>query len=145
VKKRLLIFVALLILSGCASLAKSDWYNQIIEITSEPSGAVIILNGKPAYIYKDIPSAIPGETTVVKRVELERTPKKVRFYLNDAPFVVRLEKEGYQPFEIRIEERLSGWSLLNLINIIGWHIDDSTGASDTLKPAKIHAVLKMRE
>ena len=140
--RKIIVLLLCLGLNGCATLIKSDWYQQTIKITSEPNGASIIVNGEPRYVYKIIDGPFPGSTGFKKTDELLSTPNEISLSINHCPYVLRLEKNGYEPVEIKITDKMSGWSLFNLINFIGWDIDRSTGAIDTLRPSNIHVRLK---
>jgi len=142
-KKLICLLIVAVVMSGCATFVKNNWYEQSVKITSEPKGANIIINGEPRYIYKYI-NLPNGGATAEKTEQLVSTPSEVSLEINNAPYVLRLEKDGFEPVDIKITQEMSGWSVLNLINVIGWDIDHSTGAIDTLKPGSIHVVLKKK-
>ena len=93
---RRIFFVALAAVAastsiGCATMANGS--RQAVAVTSEPLGAHVYVNGKPA-----------GTTPL--RLDLKRRQKRT---------VLRVERDGFLPREIRLERTLSGWTAGNLV------------------------------
>jgi hypothetical protein len=56
---------------------------------------------------------------------------------------IRLELDGYQPYEVVLDQKLNPWVWGNILNgAIGMLIDMQTGAAVTLVPSAIHADLE---
>jgi hypothetical protein len=133
-KKLLVLLVALLIVfSGCASIIHGT--NQNIKISSEPSGAgVVIYNRQNAIVYN---SSTP---TVAKL-------KRGGGYFGGAAYRVEITKEGYETQTINITSSFNGGSFIvgNLFfgGFLGWLIvDPLTGGMWTLKPKSIDTGLR---
>ncbi len=116
----LLVLVGLLPLQSCATIISGSTGHSAIGST--PGGATFTIsrNGVPIQ---------HGTTPMV--VEL---PKKGRYS-------VRIEREGYEPVEMRMVKGVSGWYLFGNIvfgGLIGWLIvDPITGAMFTLPDVNI--------
>ena len=76
---------------GCATMANGT--RQAVALTSEPSGAHVYVNGKPA-----------GMTPL--RLDLKRRQKET---------VLRVAIDGFLPREVRLERSFSGWTAGNLV------------------------------
>ena len=83
--------VAASISIGCATMANGS--RQPVAVTSEPAGAHVFVNGRPA-----------GTTPL--RLDLKRRQKRT---------VLRIERDGFLPREIRLERTLSGWTAGNFV------------------------------
>lgn len=106
---------------GCASIIHGS--RQELAISSEPIGARVLVNGEHV-----------GETPWI--ANLERKKKEQ---------TIRIELEGYQPFELKLERKISGWYWGNLIfgGIIGLILDPINGSMYKLTPPQIEAVLNI--
>jgi hypothetical protein len=81
--------------AGCATVAHGP--RQTVTVISEPSGAqVTVLSDPPR-----------GERRV--RSNPGATPLKLHLWRRDPNLVVRLEKEGCLPKEVRLKRTVSGW------------------------------------
>lgn len=110
-----------LFLSGCATLVNSG--SQYVNINSDPKGASVYIEGK-TYI----------------------TPTKV-FLKRGLPmkeYQLLFEKQGYKPAYAKIEQTISGWVWLNILNglIPGMTIDFITGGAFNLIPVDITVTLE---
>ena len=85
----LALVVCLLLQTGCATVFRGR--AQTILVTSDPPGAKVFVNGK----------------------QMSRTPVDIRVIRKNS-HIVRLEKEGYAPYEIRMKRGLSGWLWANV-------------------------------
>jgi hypothetical protein len=74
------IVLAAILLQGCATLVRGT--SQKVPVTSAPAGARVLVDGKDA-----------GLTPLLLKLKRKR------------PVVIRIEKEGYDPHEIRIERK----------------------------------------
>lgn len=113
-------------LSSCASIVHGSV--QTIDFTSQPKGARIIIDGNE---YGITPSAIPLKRN--GRFKGEINTKK--------EYAVKIEMDGYLPYEIKIKREMDAWFLGNIIfgGIIGIIIDAGTGAMYKLTPDQIVA------
>jgi hypothetical protein len=87
--------------SGCATTAHG--WNQTVTITSEPSGAKVTV----------LSATADGSMTVRSRPGI--TPLQVKLPRRDPRMVIRFEKEGCPPEELRVKRSVSGWTFGNLI------------------------------
>lgn len=105
-------------LTGCATIINGT--RQAVRIESNPSDATIWLD----------------ETYVGK------TPKIIEMYRSDN-HTVRIELEGYQPYEASFKKELSYWVFGNFIfgGVIGLAIDVVSGGVYKLTPEELEAEL----
>ena len=103
-KKIPVLFLALLMMTGCATIFTGTKDN--ISFSSTPSGATI---------YKD-------------GVEICTTPcnYKIKRSLNDTDIEFKLD--GYETRLITLDKELNLVSIINLGNLLGWGIDALSGA-----------------
>lgn len=106
-------------LIGCATIMKGS--SQEINFSSNPSGAQIKING----------------------TSMGTTPTILKLKTGDE-HSVRLELNGYMPFETKITKSMSGWAWGNIVfgGIIGLIVDFSTGAIYKLNQEQISAQLQ---
>lgn len=121
-KKFILMFVGfglILSLISCATIMKGS--SQEINFSSNPSGAQIKING----------------------TSLGSTPAVLKLKTGDE-HSVRLELNGYMPYETKISKSLSGWMWGNIVfgGIPGLVVDFITGAVYKLSPEQISAQLQ---
>jgi hypothetical protein len=111
--------LAVTTLAGCATILQGS--RQQLSVASRPTGARVLVDGKEV-----------GTTPVV--AHLKRKDKHV----------VRVELQGYQPFEMPLARSTSGWVWGNLVfgGIPGLAIDAITGGMYKLKPEQIDATLE---
>jgi hypothetical protein len=107
--------------SGCASLMHGS--DQDVSVVSNPAAASISVDGKP----------------------MGTTPAVVRLTRKES-HILRLDLEGYQPFEMPLERKTSGWVWGNIVfgGLIGVAVDSSTGAMYKLTPGAVDATLATR-
>lgn len=113
--------VSLLSTAACATLMNGT--EQGISVNSTPTGASISADGQPM-----------GTTPAVVRLARRNT------------HVVRLDLAGYQPFEMELAKKTSGWVWGNVVfgGIVGVIVDGSTGAMYKLSPEVIEAGMQTR-
>ena len=112
---------------SCATLIHGRRQN--INITSSPSGAKVTIDGNE---YGNTP-------TIVK---LERKGKIKGEDRKKKGYVVKIELEGYAPFEMNITRQLDGWFLGNfLVALPAFFIDMSLGSMYKLTPKEVDAKL----
>jgi hypothetical protein len=115
---------------GCATIvAKSS---QTITVSSVPEDAAVrISNAEGVAVHS-------GNTPMTV------TLKKGRGYFKPEHYTVRIDKEGFQPHEMKIDGAINGGYFGNILfgGLIGMlAVDPSTGATYTLKPDKVDAAL----
>jgi hypothetical protein len=116
---RLLSFaVVALALAGCATIMQGT--SQELSVASTPTGARVLVDG----------------------TEVGRTPHVANLKRKDK-HVVRIEMDGYQPFELPIARATSGWVWGNLVfgGIPGLAVDAITGGLYKLRPEQVEATL----
>lgn len=108
----------ILVVAACASIIHGS--RQQVSVTSTPSNARITVDGQPQ-----------GSTPAV--INLKRKDLHT----------VRLELEGYQPTEIALTRKVSGWVWGNIVfgGLIGLAVDAGTGGMYKLTPAQVAATL----
>ena len=104
--------------AGCCSIVHGT--SQGISVNSVPSGAKVFHNGVPA-----------GTTPAV--LELKR----------NAHHTIRVEKEGFSPYEESLTRSTSGWVWGNIFlgGLIGLAVDAIDGAIYNIEPQRIQATL----
>ncbi|HEU5289182.1 MAG TPA: PEGA domain-containing protein [Cyclobacteriaceae bacterium] len=118
-------------LSSCASIVHGNV--QTIDFTSQPKGARIIIDGSE---YGVTPSSIPLKRS--GRFKGEISTKK--------EYAVKIELDGYYPYEIKIKREMDAWFLGNIIfgGLIGIIIDASSGAMYKLTPDQVVAQMSVQ-
>lgn len=106
------------VISACATIMHGS--SQELSVASTPTGARVLVDGSEA-----------GKTPFV--ANLKRKDKHV----------IRIEMDGYQPFEMPIVRATSGWVWGNLVfgGIPGLAVDAITGGLYKLKPEEVNATL----
>jgi len=116
---RQLLFTAhCVLLSGCASIMHGT--SQDIGLSSTPTNAKVTVDGAPY-----------GNTPVVAKLARKDN------------HIVRLQLDGYQPFEVTLTKSVSGWVWGNLVfgGLIGLAVDAVSGGLYNLSPAQISGVM----
>jgi hypothetical protein len=103
---------------ACASIVHGS--RQSVAFTSTPSSARVTVDNQ-----------LVGNTPVVAK--LTRKDKHI----------VRIELEGYSPFETTLARRTSGWVWGNMVfgGLVGLAVDATTGAMYQLTPEEINGTL----
>lgn len=107
-----------LLVSACATIMQGS--SQEVSIASSPTGAKLVIDGAEA-----------GRTPVA--ASLKRKDKHT----------IRIEMDGYQPFEMALGRGTSGWVWGNIVfgGIPGLAVDAITGAMYKLTPEQVQATL----
>jgi hypothetical protein len=126
IRKTAILLVSGIFLSSCASIIHGS--NQTVDFTSQPSGATITIDGRKIGVTpKSIPlkrkGRLPGEVSGKKEYQ------------------VKIEMDGYYPYEIKIKREVDGWFFGNLIfgGLLGIIIDAGTGNMYKLSPNQVVA------
>lgn len=108
-------------LAGCATIINQT--TQSIGISSSPTGATVTVDGAPY-----------GKTPVVARLSRK-----------DNHFV-KMELDGFEPYETTLTRRVSGWVWGNVAfgGLIGLAIDAISGGLYKLTPDQITAELRTK-
>ena len=108
----------LIMLIGCASIMHGT--SQDIGIGSSPSGAKVTINGQEK-----------GKTPMI--VDLRRKDNHQ----------VRIELDGYMPYDTTIVRKVSGWVVGNILfgGLIGLAVDAISGGLYNLTPEQVQATL----
>lgn len=116
--KSVFTVIGILIIAGCATIMHGSRQN--IPVVSQPSGAVVRVN--------NIVTTTPGV------INLSRS---------NPMYILRFEKEGYEPVEIKLIRTTDGWVYGNILfgGLIGLAIDYSSGSAYKLTPDKVEVVL----
>lgn len=114
------------ILTSCASIIHGP--TQSVDITSQPAGATITIDGQE---YGQTPKTI--ELKRKGRLKGEASEKKM--------YNVKVELDGFYPYELKIKREMDGWFLGNLLfgGLLGIIIDASNGSMYKLTPDQIIA------
>jgi hypothetical protein len=136
-KKLLMLLLAIVMLSGCASIVAGS--HRDINIKSTPPDAAVSIQERESkqVVHK-------GQTPFI-------VPLSTRGgYFKSKQYDVTISKDGYVNKTINIDSFLSGWYAGNLILwpfavIGGLIIDPLTGAMWSLTPKDINAILETAE
>lgn len=122
--KSFLFFVSLLVVIsfiGCATIVKGR--SQKITVMSNPSEAWVTVDGQQI-----------------------KTPGAITLDSTRSMYVLKFEKEGYEPVEFKLKRELSGWLFGNIIfgGIIGIVIDFVSNSAYKLSPEEVEVALKAK-
>ncbi|UCD15015.1 MAG: PEGA domain-containing protein [Candidatus Omnitrophota bacterium] len=124
-KKLIVLFGCLaILLQGCCSIVKGHF--QDIQVNSNPSDAFVTVDGMQV-----------------------KTPGILHLDTRKVAYVLKFEKEGYEPVEVRLKRGVSGWVFGNVIfgllgGPVGVCIDFGSGAAYKLSPHDIEVALKAK-
>lgn len=132
------------VLTGCASIIHGRY--QTVAISSSPTGCSVTID--------DIPFGVTPVSVDLRRKgpkNADRTPAHLPGTTHRQPVrdpkrkthLVRLEMEGYQPFEIMLNRRTSGWVWGNIVfgGFIGLAVDAATGGLYKIDPDTVVGTL----
>lgn len=121
--KKLYIFLLpfALSLSNCATIIHGSKQQMIV--TCEPRVASVFINGLAV-----------GKTPLITKLN-----RKDRH-------LIKVELEGYEPYEVHIDRKLDGWILGNILfgGLIGVAVDIATGGMYRLSPKDIFPELTQK-
>jgi hypothetical protein len=108
------VALTLAALTGCATIMHGT--SQNLSLSSTPSAARVLVDGK-----------LLGTTPTVTKLSRKNN------------HVIRMELEGYRPFEATVNRAVSGWAWGNLVfgGVIGLAVDAMNGALYQLTPAQV--------
>lgn len=108
-------------LCSCASIIHGS--SQTVHVTSQPVGAAITVDDKPA-------GTTPAD------IELSRKTSHL----------VEIGMAGYKRYEVTLSPKANGATAGNILigGMIGMSIDHSTGAGNTLQPDHVDAMLQKK-
>lgn len=120
----IVIFSFLMTVTSCATIVAGRTQN--IPVVSSPSGAIVTIGA--------MKQMSPATFILDKKQD----------------YVVKVEKEGYEPVEIVLRKGVSGWVwgniLLGLIGgVIGVSIDMGTGAASKFEPSSVEVNLIQKQ
>lgn len=118
-KNLILGIAAAFTMTSCATIISGSKQN--VKISSTPTEAVVIIDS----------------------VEVGKTPFKTKLKRKHE-HTVRLELDGFQPYEITLKRKFNGWIIANAFvgGIIGVVVDLATGSFYYLSPKEINAELQ---
>ena len=119
--RSIIAFGAILYLSSCATVFNGSY--QVVNINSEPSGAVVKVNG----------------------IEQGTTPTAVRLRRQEDGHQITVSLPGYNDRHILTNSDINTTSYINFINFIGWGIDFATGSLWTIQPGYYDVTLLPKE
>lgn len=113
----------------------------IISFTFMMSGCCTIMQGTSANI--GISSSPTGATVIVNNVNRGKTPLIVDLKRKDN-HIIRIELNGYAPYETTITRSVSGWVWGNILfgGLIGLAVDAISGGLYKLTPDQVEATLQ---
>jgi len=114
--------------SGCASIIHGPI--QTVDFTSQPTGAKVTIDGKE---YGMTPQSV--DLRRMGRLKGESQEKNA--------YNVKIELEGYYPYELEIKREMDGWFMGNVLfgGLIGIIIDAANGSMYKLTPDQVSAAM----
>lgn len=126
--KNTFFIIPVFMLTSCATIIHGPL--QKVEFSSQPSGAKVFIDGKD---YGNTPLILKLKR--IGHLDEESDDKK--------EYQVRIELDGYNPYEITLKREIDGWFYCNLIygGLIGLIIDSENGSMYKLTPDQINALM----
>lgn len=117
-----------LLFTGCASIIHGPI--QTVDFNSQPSGAKVTIDGKEYGV-------TPRSVDLRRMGRLKGEAKEKQAYN------VKIELEGYLPYELKIKRDMDGWFIGNILfgGLIGIIVDASNGSMYKLSPDQTIATL----
>ncbi|MCB9360236.1 MAG: PEGA domain-containing protein [Flavobacteriales bacterium] len=120
---RISVLTLMTSLMSCATIIHGS--KQEIEFTSVPSGAKVTINDEDF-----------GNTPTI--VKLKRKGKVYGEKPKKKGYFVKMELEGYTPYEMEISRKVDGWFFGNfLVSLPAFFVDMSTGGMYKLTPKEV--------
>lgn len=119
--KKLLAVAGVAIIAACATIMHGS--SQDVGISSSPTGAKVTIDNMPL-----------GMTPVVAHLRRKDN------------HVIKIEMDGYQPFEMPTTRKVSGWVWGNIVfgGLIGLAVDAITGGLYNVNPDQVAGTLAKR-
>ncbi|WP_266205508.1 PEGA domain-containing protein [Pontibacter kalidii] len=113
---------------SCATIVNGS--RQTVDFSSQPTGAKVSINGA-AY------GTTPTQVRLKRNANFPGTPSGRGFY------DVKIELDGYYPYEVKVKREFNGWFLGNILigGLIGIIVDAATGSMYKLSPDQVIAQL----
>jgi PEGA domain-containing protein len=118
---RLLVVAGFVLISACATIMHGS--SQEVGISSSPTGAKVTIDNMPL-----------GVTPVVAHLRRKDN------------HTIKIEMDGYQPFEMATTRKVSGWVWGNIVfgGLIGLAVDAITGGLYNVNPDQVSGTLVKR-
>jgi hypothetical protein len=127
---RISVLVLITSFMSCATIIHGS--KQEIEFTSVPSGAKVTINDED---FGNTPTTLKLKR--FGKVYGEKPKKKGYF--------VKMELEGYAPYEMEISRKLDGWFWGNfLVTLPAFFVDMSTGGMYKLTPEEVSGTMEKK-
>jgi hypothetical protein len=122
------IILLALLMTNCAAIIHGN--KQTVDFSSQPSGAKVFIDGKE---YGTTPTSV--ELKRMGRLKGESSEKK--------EYQVKIDLDGYYPYEIKVKRTVDGWFFGNLLfgGLIGIIIDAASGSMYKLTPDQVIATM----
>ena len=122
------IVLLTLLMTNCAAIVHGN--KQVVDFSSQPTGAKVSIDGKE---YGTTPTS----------VELKRMGHFKGEPSGKTEYQVKIDLEGYYPYEIKVKRTVDGWFFGNLIigGLVGIIIDAASGSMYKLTPDQIVATM----
>ena len=117
-----------LLLTNCAAIVHGN--KQLVDISSQPAGAKVYIDN---HVYGSTP-------TSVKLKRIGRFPGESSY---KKQYQVKIELEGYYPYEMKINRTVDGWFFGNILigGLIGIIVDAASGSMFRLTPDQVVATM----
>lgn len=117
-----MVFCLVIILAGCATIIHGRM--QQVSVATTPSGAFVTATGGQQI-------TTPGVLTLDRGVPAH---------------ILHVEKQGYEPIDIKLKRGFDGWLLGNILigGIPGIIIDFVSGSAYAIYPSQVDTVLKAK-
>lgn len=121
--KRFFVIGGMIFLLGCATIVNTT--TQKVPLNTTPDGAKVFMKG----------------------VHVGTTPAVLQLSRGDADFILRFEKDGYDPIDVTLTKNVSGVIIGNVLlgGVIGLVIDFVDGAAYTLSPGELNIIMQKQE
>jgi len=114
------IIVCISMITGCASIICGR--TQRLPVVTKPDNATVTINGM-----------------------VQKSPCVILLDRNIPSYNIKIEKEGFQPYEFTLKRGINGWTICNAIfglcGLIGVVIDCANGSIHQFYPGEIEANL----
>lgn len=117
--------------TGCATIINGS--RQTVDFSSQPTGAKVYINGQE---YGNTPTS----------VKLKRNANMPGQVAGQKQYDVKIELEGYHPYELKVKREFNGWFIGNILigGLIGVIVDAATGSMYKLSPDQVVAQMSQQ-